>query len=366
MIYKSLIKPLLFQLDPEVAHHVVFDLTERSQFMAGWVAGFYPQTQDPRLQQSFWGYAFQNPVGIAAGFDKNLRITGALRKLGFGFMEAGSISALPWPGNAKPRLFRLPQDQAIINRMGLNNLGVQALQPRIASLPADWPVGISLVKTPDAQLMGQAGLDEFIAAYQAVAGYGAYVCLNISCPNTEEGKTFEDPETLETLLSAIRQVGLAEATKKARPLLLKLSPDLTGSQLQEIVEIGCRFEVAGWVVSNTTSGREGLRTHEKVIEAIGRGGLSGQPLRHKSTRLLGELYYLTRHQPDTVLIGVGGINDADSAWEKISHGANLIQVYTGLIYEGPGLLNRINQGILEKLDTHQLPHIRDAVGLAFR
>jgi len=290
----------------------------------------------PPLEQTLFGVSFKSPLGLAAGFDKNIELAPLMQALGFGFMEGGSVSARPWLGNPCPRLFRLPEDRAIVNRMGLNNQGIQQILPRLQTLPPGFPVGISLVKTPD-----PAVLDDFAVAYEAVCGLGAYIALNISCPNTEEGKTFEDPEALDTLLTQLKG-----------QFVLKISPNLSPIQLEEIFEVGLKHQVCGWIATNTMP--------------TPKGGLSGPPLFLRSTEVLGQLYQLCRKQQvNPVLIGVGGVMDAESAWEKIIHGASLVEIYTGLIYKGPNLIKEIHAGLLHKLEDHGLSHIRDAVGLKF-
>lgn len=373
MLYDCLLGPLLFHLPPESAHHLALKTgqwIEKNRFFLNRMAGLYAPESNPRLSQEFFGCRFDQPLGLAAGFDKNIQLTGLMRTLGFGFEEAGSISVLPWPGNPKPRLFRLKEDEALINRMGLNNHGISQLLPTIQGLSNEWPIGLSLVKTPDPSILEEKALADFGQALRQVYGYGAYLSLNISCPNTEEGKTFEEPEALETLLRYLRTVEqecYQETARHPKPWLLKISPDISPQQLQELYEIGHRYQIAGWIATNTTGQRDNLQTNSTVLAKIGRGGLSGKPLRQRSTQLLGNLYQLSQsHADPMVLMGVGGINNVESAWEKITHGAALLQLYTGLIYHGPGLLKTIHHGLIQKLEEHRLAHIQDAVGLAFR
>jgi len=365
MLYSDLLRPLLFQCDPEWVHHRVLGLGKMLQHCP-WVMSTPPHM--PALEQTLFGVPFHSPVGLAAGFDKNLELATLMQALGFGFMEGGSISAKPWPGNSTPRLFRLPKDKAVINRMGLNNHGVAKILPRINALPLDFPVGINLVKTPDPAILGDTALADFEACFSAVYGLGTYLALNISCPNTEDGKTFEEPEALDTLLTRLRSVEAnCQSQKPPRPWLLKVSPDLSPSQLAEVFDVGLKHQVSGWIATNTTASREGLNTPGDTLTRIGRGGLSGKPLKNRSTEILGQLHQLCKaHQTEAVLIGVGGVSDAESAWEKITHGASLVQVYTGLIYEGPGLIRQIRTGLARKLAENGLTHIQEAVGLAFR
>lgn len=366
-----MLRPLAFQADPEWVHDLAHRLGERFEQCPGglsMLSNLYAPPPAPELRQEIWGVTFENPFGLAAGFDKNSRLTRVIRALGFGFEEVGSITAQAAPGNPKPRLFRLPKDKAIINRMGLNNLGAEALQPVLQSLPTDWPIGISLAKTHSPGILGEAALEDFAASFRTIYGLGAYLSMNISCPNTKEGKTFEDPVALEALLSRLQQ---EEATCQEtspltpRPWCLKVSPNLSLSQIQELFDVACRYNVAGWIACNTSAQRDGLTTPKATLSTIGHGGLSGAPLRHPSTRVLSELYRLCqRHRPQMILMGVGGIMDIDSAWEKITHGASLLQLYTGLIYEGPGLLRTLHQGLRQKLHDHHLPNLQSAIGSA--
>lgn len=373
MIYPTCLRPLFFCLDPESVHNLVFSMGETLQATAlgrGVVSSLYAPQPHPALEQTLFGQTFEHPIGLAAGFDKNIRLPKLLQALGFSHVEFGSLSAQAAPGNPKPRLFRLPQDEAIINRMGLNNLGIPALLPRLEALPTHWPAGLSLVKTHNPDILGQAALDDFAAAIRHICGLGTYVSINISCPNTREGKTFEDPEALNTLLSTLRQAeaaSLAENPRKTpRPWCLKISPDMDSGQLKELFGIACRHRIAGWVVANTTAQRPPLKTPAEQVARIGAGGLSGPPLQVVSTRLLGELYQLGAPQQGMILIGVGGIRDVDSAWDKITHGASLIQIYTALIYEGPGLIKRLHGGLLHKLKSQGFSHLEEAIGSAFR
>jgi dihydroorotate dehydrogenase len=363
MLYKSLFRPILFQQDPEKVHEHLLSMgrwIQETPSLLALVTQLSGLPNYPMLKQQRWGCAFNTPIGLAAGFDKNIRLSRFFRALGFGFEEAGSISAQPALGNPKPRLFRLPAEQAILNRMGLNNEGVKAILPRIEALPPDWPVGISLVKTHDPAITGESAIEDFKTTLKSVYGYGAYLSLNISCPNTAEGKTFEEPEALERLLQNLREQEAecqADSLPPPRPWLLKISPDLPSAQLQEMFEVACRYGIAGWVATNTTLSR---------TQRFGQGGLSGQPLFDRSTQILAELWQLKQHhqQPDVVLIGVGGIHNTDSAWQKIIHGATLLQLYTGLIYEGPGLVKTIHNGLYRKLQAHGFQHLEEAVGSA--
>lgn len=372
-MYSHLIRPLLFACDPEWAHHQMIGLARGvgqctlGQAMAK--ALFCPSHSE-KLKQTRLGIDFQHPVGLAAGFDKNAEILPVLQALGLAFVEVGSISAQPSSGNPTPRVFRLPEDTAVINRMGLNNDGVQVISSRLKDTIIGWPVGISISKTHDPNIVGDLALKDYEATLRGVFGLGAYISLNISCPNTKEGKTFEDPDALDALLEHLRAVEAQCANEMGlapRPWLLKVSPDVTETQLKTLFEIGTRHHVAGWIATNTSRSREGLVTSSSRIESIGMGGLSGQPIQQASSRVLGWLYQWgqTLVVPP-VLIGVGGIVDGASAWEKITHGADLVQVYTGLIYQGPGLVRALCQDLEARCKAEGFTHLSQAVGSAFR
>ncbi len=365
MFYRYCARPFLFQADPETVHDAV-------QAMGKWIQQhdwaldilhcLYAPRPFPALSQQIWGLPFHNPIGLAAGFDKNATLLRLIQAIGFGFMEIGSVSAKPWPGNPKPRLFRLQQDHALINRMGLLSEGVQQIFPRLEAFADTWPVGVNLVKTPDPSILGEKALNDFADTLRRVVNRTSYLTFNISCPNTAEGKTFEDPHALAQLLCHLRTLE-TEHPLPPKPWCLKISPDIEPIQLEDLFAVGCEYRIRGWVVSNTTTKRFGLNTPTKQIQQIGMGGLSGRPLRAPSTETLAKLYQLARKQPvETTLIGVGGIDSVESAWEKITHGASLLQLYTGLIYEGPGLLRQLQHGLHLKLKAHGFQHLSEAVG----
>lgn len=342
MSWYSWIRPLLFQFDPEFIHHWILDQGERWQQYAGilrLLEGHWA-IKDSRLERKIWGLSFPNPVGIAAGFDKNGTILPLLAASGLGFIEVGSISALSSPGNPRPRLFRIPADQGIINRMGLNNIGAQAAAQNFSRWKKTVPVGINICKTHDPQIWGAAAIQDFATSARLLAPFADYLAINISCPNTREGKTFEqDRGALAELLQTLRPL-----TGKV-PLLLKLSPDLGDQDLVSIIDLVQRYQVDGLIAGNTTTSRANLATPSSLLKKIGAGGLSGKPLANMSTQLLKKIAHLTAHS--LPLIGVGGIFSPADAWEKLAAGASLVQLYTGLIYQGPGLIGEINRQFLQ-------------------
>jgi len=364
-VYK-LFRPLLFRLDAERAH--TFSLAGARLLQAAAlpavssILGF----EDDRLAQTLWGHSFANPVGLAAGADKNAKLVPFWEAVGFGFVEVGSVSAQPSAGNPKPRAFRLPEDEALINRMGLNNDGAEAVARRVQSYAADRsrPLGINLAKTHNPSIMGDAAVDDFRTSFRELAPQASYIVLNISCPNTREGKTFESPDALDTLLRTIRDAQ-AEIEVDDVPLLLKLSPPpservVFDSQVEDVLAVAQAYDVDGFVATNTAPDRAGLDASADRLASIGSGGLSGKPLAKRATRLVQYIYQAT--DGALPIIGVGGVHDADSAYAKIRAGASLVQLYTALVYEGPGLVRRIKEGLVEKLRDDGYDSIPEAVG----
>lgn len=369
-----LLRSLLFQLEPENAHSLVA-LLSRVYCPLPLIPGLldkYFYIKNDKLKINLWGINFPNPVGIAAGLDKNATLHPFFHHLGFSFTEIGTITNLPWTGNPKPRIFRLPSDEAIINRMGLCNLGAQKISKTL-SINRKYPIGINIAKTPDYQITGDESINDFIACYQALSPFADYITLNISCPNTEEGKTFEDPATLDNLLQKLVKY-------KTTPLLIKLSSDLADSDLAdsdladsdlancgpgssiltEIISVAQQHQIDGYVIANTSTKRDGLNTPMDQINQIGKGGLSGKPIRSKSTKLIKMVYQVTNGK--TPIIGVGGIDSAETAYQKIKAGASLLQLFTGFIYQGPTLARKINLGLLKLLKQDGFEHLKDAIG----
>ena len=362
-----LFRPLLFRLGAEQAHTLSMDSARLLQALHA-LAIIKPlfSFEHETLRQSVWGIDFSNPVGLAAGFDKNAVLLPFFEVLGFGFTEVGSISARKASGNKKPRLFRLPEDSAIINRMGLNNQGAKKVSRHVRHLAErrTRPVGINLVKTHDPAIMGDQAIEDFRISFRLLAPLADYITLNISCPNTTEGKTFEEPKALDALLSAV-----FEERKTADlnvPILIKLSPPLNDrvvfdSAVEDIIDLSKAYGVAGFIASNTMPDRDHLQTSSDVLEKIGWGGLSGAPLEKRATRLV--KYVFRRTEGRWPIIGVGGIASPEAAYAKIRAGASLVQLYTGLAYEGPGLIKRIKQGLVQLLEKDGLSNIQEAVGL---
>lgn len=341
MLYQSFIKPILFHKDAESAHEIAVSFSHKTssyaflQQLANSIYGF----KNKALEKELFGLKFPNPVGLAAGFDKNGTTPLAMQALGFGFVEVGSITARASEGNPKPRAFRLPEDYSLINRMGLNNQGAEIVVKRLSSLKLDIPLGVNIAKTNDASIHGDEAILDYLTSYELANSVADYITINISCPNTGEGKTFEDSDALEALLK-----GLKIAQKGRKPTLVKFSVDTDKTTLETLVEICERHGIAGYVATNTSSKRPDLNTSKEKLQQIGNGGLSGRAIAKSSTRVVSWLHeMLQRKKP---IVGVGGIDSPESALEKFEAGASLIQIYTGLVYEGPGLIKKINKKLI--------------------
>jgi dihydroorotate dehydrogenase len=352
-MYKTVARPILFRFEADRIHERTIRWAasaSRSKSMLKLAKILY-DFQSPALHQNLLGLDFRNPVGLAAGFDKNATMALSLEALGFGFLEIGSITAKPGPGNPFPRSFRLPDDDSLINRMGLNNDGAATVARRLKRLKLSVPLGVNIAKTHDPSITGDAAIQDYCESFGLVKEIADYITLNISCPNTREGKTFEDPEVLERLLRALH----VDSDITLPPVFVKLSADVDQTLLNELVDVSCSCSVSGFVAVNTSSLRNGLKTDTEALNRMGAGGLSGRAIREKSTRCIRYLY--ERLRGDKLIMGVGGVFNSEDAIEKIKAGADLIQVYTGLIYEGPGLIKSINRGIREYLESNSLDHI---------
>jgi dihydroorotate dehydrogenase len=361
-MYKSLVRPILFRLKPENAHRKVVKLGQCLSYpLIGNVVGYLYRFDDDVLHSTHFDIHFNNPVGMAAGFDKNGALLGFFPNLGFGYVEMGSVTAEYGEGNPEPRVFRLPEDEAIINRMGLNNDGADAVYERLYGRGIAIPVGVNIAKTHDPEIMGERAIEDFCYSFRVLYPVGDYVTINISCPNTEEGKTFEDKAALVELLSAIKETEGAFQRKK--PVFVKISPDVTYPMLDDILEVSEDHGISGYVIGNTSLKRHGLNTDAAEIERIGKGGLSGKPIKKITTELIDYTY---SHLGDPFIIGVGGIFSGEDAYEKILAGASLFQVYDGLIYEGPGLPKRINRDLAGLLKRDGFTSISEAVGIGHK
>lgn len=351
MVYRSLVRPLLFRLPAETAHELA--LHSLSLVPPSLIA---KRINNPALIIKRFGLTFPNPIGLAAGFDKNGIALRPLAALGFGFIEAGTVTLHPQPGNPRPRLFRLSEDQALINRAGFNNEGAAAFAQRVAAHRPDCVLGVSIGKSKITPL--ENAVEDYLASFELVYKVADYVAVNVSSPNTPQLRELQQSQQLEALLSALQ--ARRQELQKHVPLLVKLSPDLERRDLETIVEVVERLKIDGIIATNTTVSRDNLRTEAERVAACGEGGLSGKPLKNKSTRMIAELYELTGGR--IPLIGVGGIFTAEDAWEKIAAGASLVQLYTGFIYQGPRIAQEINKGLAEILAREGFANLEAAIG----
>ncbi|HEX8023500.1 quinone-dependent dihydroorotate dehydrogenase [Mucilaginibacter sp.] len=341
----QLIKPILFKFDPENVHYfVTHNLKRFNRFPGGTsLSKALWDVKNPKLEREVFGLKFRNPVGLAAGFDKNAEMMGEMANLGFGFVEIGTVTPLPQPGNDKPRMFRLPADSALINRMGFNNFGVDIAAERIAAFRRDprnankgLIIGGNIGKnkvTPN-----EDAVSDYIKCFDRLFDVVDYFVVNVSSPNTPGLRALQEKGPLMEILNTLQQRNNKNGI--SRPILLKIAPDLTDSQLDDIVDIVQQTGIAGLIATNTTISRENLSSPLKEET----GGLSGKPLTKRSTEVIAYLH--KKSNGSFPIIGVGGIHSAEDAMEKLNAGASLVQLYTGFIYEGPGLIGRINKEIL--------------------
>ncbi len=357
-LYHSLLCPILFRLPAETVHELALhSLSLAPEFARRELARRFDRSPFGQLER--FGMRFRNPVGLAAGFDKDGIALDSLAALGFGFIEAGTVTFHPQPGNDKPRLFRLPGDRALINRAGFNNRGAAAFVARVSRARPECVLGISIGKSKIIPL--DQAIQDYLKSFELVYPLADYIAVNISSPNTPRLRELQQADQMHDLLSALQKRN-RELSHDANllPLLVKLSPDLSFANLEGIVDVIRRTGVSGIIAANTTVSRENLSTPDNEVIACGPGGLSGAPLRLRSNELLRRLYRLTR---GTIpLVGVGGIFTAEDAWEKICAGASLIQLYTGFIYEGPGIAATINDGLQTILHKEGFRSLDEAVG----
>ena len=344
-MYKSVVRPILFFFDPEKIHHFTFSLIKvlcKIPFVSKIFRGFYV-VNDKRLERTLFGITFKNPVGLAAGFDKNAVLYNELANFGFGFIEIGTVTPKGQKGNPKKRLFRLKDDQGIINRMGFNNDGIAAaiqnLKKNKGQVVIGGNIGKNTATTPENYT------EDYCEVFQSLHPYVDYFVLNVSCPNVGSHAKLNDKEYLLELIFACKKLNLKE--EKQKHILLKIAPDLNNNQLNEIIDLVKETQIDGVIASNTSTNRAGLKASNERLEEIGNGGVSGQPVKNKSTEVI--KYLADTSNKSFPIIGVGGIHSEKDALEKLKVGADLVQVYTGFIYEGPSLVKRINKAILSEL-----------------
>ncbi|MES2141168.1 MAG: quinone-dependent dihydroorotate dehydrogenase [Bacteroidota bacterium] len=344
-MYKTLLKPIFFLFQPETIHHIVFKIIKFFSAIPGvsQLIRMVYVIDDKRLEVNLFGLKFPNPVGLAAGFDKDAKLYDELGNYGFGFIEIGTLTPKAQPGNEKPRMFRLPEDEALINRMGFNNGGVDAAVERLKKRKTKIIIGGNIGKnkiTPN-----EEAESDYEKCFEALFDHVDYFAVNVSSPNTPNLRALQDKEPLSKLLTRIKKLNSQKSNPK--PILLKIAPDLTNEQLDDIIDIVKETKIDGLIATNTTISREGLHTQDSRLKTIGAGGLSGKPLTNRSTEVV--RYLNTKSNKAFPIIAVGGIHTAEDAMEKLNAGASLVQIYTGFIYEGPGIAKRINKRILKAI-----------------
>ena len=363
MLYRSILRPLLFRLPPEAAHELALhslNLALGTRAAREVAAQHFRRAPFGKLER--FGVSFENPVGLAAGFDKNGVAAESLAALGFGFIEVGTVTHRAQTGNPRPRLFRLPLDRALINRQGFNNEGAAALAHHLKDHRPACVLGINIGKSRVVPV--EEAVEDYLASFALVHPLADYITINVSSPNTPNLRELQRPRALLELLSALQkrnQELMAQGTRDAPvPLLVKIAPDLNMEDLEVIVDIAQRTQMSGIIATNTTTSRKGLSTPAAEIKSCGEGGLSGAPLRQRSNAMIAALHRLTRGS--LTVIGVGGIFNAQDAWEKICAGASLVQLYTGFIYEGVHVTRNINEGLENILSKRGFSSFDEAVG----
>ena len=344
-MYKYLIKPFLFLFNPEFIHHFIFKCINVASYipfkLKVWDSIY--RVKDDRLKRTVFGLTFENPVGLAAGFDKDAKLYNELSSFGFGFIEIGTLTPLAQPGNPKPRLFRLPEDESLINRMGFNNGGVEEAVNRLKQRNTTVIIGGNIGKnklTPNSE-----AVIDYELSFEALFDYVDYFVVNVSSPNTPGLRELQEKEPLTKLLLSLQELNSNKDNRK--PILLKIAPDLTNEQLDDIIQIIIDTKLDGLIATNTTIDRSGLKTSKTELERIGNGGLSGKSVKNRSTEVI--RYISEKSNQSFPIIGVGGIHSAEDAIEKLNAGASLVQIYTGFVYEGPSIVKKINKGILNSL-----------------
>lgn len=343
-MYKLLVRPLLFSFDPEWVHYFTLNalrLLNKIPF-SSWLFRKIYSYQNSSLEKELFGIKFKNPVGLAAGFDKNGKYIKEMSNLGFGFIEIGTITPKPQPGNPKKRLFRVQNDLAIINRLGINNDGNILCAERLKKNNSDVVIGGNIGKNTTTS--NENADTDYIQNFEILHQYVDYFVLNVSCPNVSNFTKLQDVEFLRKLIPQLKKINSTKPKKK--PILIKISPDLNQDQLDETIDLILSENLDGIIATNTTTSRNNLKTNKSKIEKIGNGGLSGEPLKNKSTEVI--RYISKKTNGNLPIIGVGGIMNPKDALDKIKAGADLIQLYTGFIYEGPSIVKKINQYLSKK------------------
>jgi len=358
MLYKRIIKPIAFKFDAEDVHNRV---TKLGQFLGRYKATkkvlkklYYYENKI--LEQNILNIKFKNPIGLAAGFDKNAKLLDVLPSVGFGYVEVGSITGEKCEGNPKPRLFRLPKDRALLVNYGLFNDGAEIISKRLQNKKYEIPVGISVART-NIKLTKEEAIKDYYKAFKIMQPFSDYVTVNVSCPNADDGRMFSDKKHLKDLLKEINKIEIN------KPVFLKLKPDVNKKEIDDVLAVINDYKfIKGLVISNLTKHRENLKTKKEDIDILSLdGSISGKAIWEKSNEML--KYVASKTKGKYIIIGVGGIFNADDAYYKIRNGASLVQLMTGMIYEGPGLIKNINKRLVEKLKKDNFSNIGEAVGV---
>ena len=344
----SILRPYIFSLDPEVAH----DLAINSLKINILPKSLFKVDHEEILETNLFNRNIPNPIGLAAGFDKSAEVYNSLFKFGYGFIEVGTVTPKRQLGNSKPRIFRLEKDKALINRLGFNNHGSEIISKRLSENIPEGFLGVNIGPNKDTKNKAE----DYYICLSKLAAHSGYITVNISSPNTEGLRDFHDQDEMEKLLTGLNKI--KKDKKINQPIILKLSPDISDSEISPIIELIKKYKVNGIIISNTTD-----QNREKLVDSkkSEKGGLSGQPLRNISTKLIKKFYKETRGKIQ--IIGVGGIDSGESAFEKIAAGANAIQLYTGMVYKGPGIVKNIKTDLISILKKHNFKNIKNAVGI---
>jgi dihydroorotate dehydrogenase len=360
-LYENLIRPALFRTSPETAHEFGIDTLEiglGSKLAQDYFAQKYKCEEFGELKR--FGLTFKNPLGIAAGFDKNGKVVNQLSALGFGFVEVGTVTFEAQKGNEKPRLFRLPDDKALINRLGFNNEGTAKVVERLKKINANCVLGVNIGKNKN--VPNEEAIENYLKSFDLAFNVADYIAVNVSSPNTPNLRELQKADALEELLSSLqkRNLELGKQNKKNLPLLVKIAPDLSDSEIEAVTDICLRLKISGIIATNTTISRTNLQTEKTEVERVGNGGLSGKPLQARSNEVIRQIYKTSKGK--LPIIGVGGIFTAEDAFEKITFGASLLQSYTGFIYRGFTFARDVNFGLAKILREKGFHNLDEAVG----
>lgn len=357
MLYRNIIRPILFKTDPEKIHDFILKLGNffgKSMLMKEILSIFFIY-KHKSLNQTIDGVEYENPIGLAAGFDKDANLTQILPSVGFGFEEIGSVTAQPCEGNSRPRLWRLPKYKSLVVYYGLKNIGSEAIAKRLQNKKLNFPLGISIAKTNCKETAdSEKAIQDYYQSFVTLEPFADYVAINISCPNAFGGQPFTSPELLDQLLTKL------DAIKSNKPRYIKLSPDLSKGELDVLISVSGKHSIQGFIISNLVKNREKLTLPLEAFSKVGEGGLSGKPVEEFANSMISYVYRKTEGR--FTIIGCGGIFNARDAYQKIRLGASLVQLITGMIYEGPALIRRINKDLSRLLQKDGFSTLSEAIG----